>query len=65
MLITLLVGEEVLNVISAYTPLVGLGEHAKRHFWDQIDVLMQEIHWGQKIIVGGDFNGHVGKDRTG
>ena len=26
---------------------------------------MQEIPGGENIIVGGNFNGHVGKDRNG
>ena len=30
-----------------------------------MDVLVQEIPRGEKIIIGGDFNGHVGKGRIG
>jgi len=30
-----------------------------------MDGLIQEIPIGEKIYIGGDFNGHVGEDRVG
>ena len=30
-----------------------------------MDELIQEIPLGEKIYIGGDFNGHVGEDRVG
>lgn len=65
LLIKLVVGVDIINVISAYAPQVGLDNHTKRQLWDELDALMQEIPGGEKIIIGGDFNGYVGKDRTG
>ena len=65
MLLKLAVGEDIINVSSAYAPQVGLDEHAKRQFWDDLDVAMQEIHRGEKLITGGNLNRHVGKDGHG
>ena len=52
-------------MINAYIPQVGLDEHTKRQFWGNLDVLMQEILGGEKLIASGDFNGHACKDRNG
>jgi len=37
MSIKLVVGSEILNVVSVYTPQVGLGEKSKRLFWEDLD----------------------------
>lgn len=36
-LVRLVVGDVVLNVISAYAPQVGLSESTKRQFWEDLD----------------------------
>ena len=38
-LVKLVIGDIVLNVISAYAPQVGLDESAKRQFWEDLDDL--------------------------
>ena len=35
-LVKLVIGDMVLNVISAYAPQVGLDESAKRQFWEDL-----------------------------
>ena len=57
-LVKLVVGEAVLNVISAYAPQVGLSEEAKRKFWEDLDVMVRNVHSSEKLFIGGDFNGH-------
>ena len=61
----MVLGENIINIVSAYAPQVGLDEHTKVQFWEQMDELIQEIPLGEKIYISGDFNGHVGEDRVG
>lgn len=35
------------------------------YFWEQMDELTQEIPKGKKVYIGGDFNGHVERERRG
>ncbi|XP_071722944.1 uncharacterized protein [Rutidosis leptorrhynchoides] len=63
--IKLMMGKDVLHVISAYAPQVGLSDSIKQEFWDSMDVIMQSVPNGEKVIIGGDLNGHEGKDRDG
>ncbi|KAL4201431.1 hypothetical protein AMTRI_Chr02g258670 [Amborella trichopoda] len=42
LLIKLVLGEEIINVISAYAPQVGLDDRIKRQFWEDIDGIMGE-----------------------
>nr|XP_009784721.1 PREDICTED: craniofacial development protein 2-like [Nicotiana sylvestris] len=59
MTIGLVVGGVTFNVISAYAPQVGLGEEVKRCFWDDLDEVMCDILHYEKLIIGGDFSGHI------
>ena len=65
LLIKLILGDEAINVISAYAPQIGLNDASKRQFWEDLDVVMQGILVEEKIFIGGDFNGHVGNSRSG
>ena len=49
----------VLNVISAYTPQVGLDESAKRQFWEDLDGLIRAVPNSEKLFIGEDLNGHI------
>ena len=60
MLVKLVIGGNIVNVISAYAPQVGLDDQTKRDFWKQMDEILQEIPVGENLVIGGDFNGHVG-----
>jgi exonuclease III len=42
-LVKLLVGDLVLNVISAYAPQIGLNESVKRQFWEEFDALVSSV----------------------
>ncbi|XP_042481018.1 uncharacterized protein LOC122061669 [Macadamia integrifolia] len=61
----LMLDGETINIASAYAPQAGLDESVKLLFWEHMDDLVQGIGWGEKIIIGGDLNGHVGKDCRG
>ena len=65
MLVKLVVRGNIVNVISAYAPQVGLDDQTKRDFWEQMDEILQEIPIGENLVIGGDFNGHVGIDKLG
>ena len=51
-LVKLVVGDMVLNVISAYAPQVGLDESAKRQFWEDLDGLVRTIPSSEKLFIG-------------
>ena len=61
MVLRLVLGEEVMAVVCAYAPHVGLGDQEKREFWDCLDAVVGGIPRGERICIGGDFNGHIGK----
>nr|XP_016490055.1 PREDICTED: uncharacterized protein LOC107809874 [Nicotiana tabacum] len=48
-----------LNVISVYALQVGLDEEVKRRFWDNFAGLFRGIPYTEKLIIGGDTNGHI------
>ncbi|KAH1257082.1 Craniofacial development protein 2 [Glycine max] len=56
----LVVGQDTFNVISGYAPQVGLAEHFKVKFWEDLEGVLQDIPQGEKVFLGGDLNGHVG-----
>ena len=57
------IGETVVNVICAYAPQVGCQDEEKETFWRQMDQELRAIPEGERVIVGGDLNGHVGISR--
>ncbi|KAL4181484.1 hypothetical protein AMTRI_Chr12g237520 [Amborella trichopoda] len=65
LLIELVLGEEIINIISAYTPQIGLDDRIKRQFWEDIDGIAQDIPNREMTFLGGDLNGHVGNDNRG
>ncbi|KAH1253965.1 Craniofacial development protein 2 [Glycine max] len=40
--------------------VVGLAEHFKVKFWEDLEGVLQDIPQGEKVFLGGDLNGHVG-----
>jgi hypothetical protein len=42
-LVTLLVGDLVFNIISAYAPQIGLNESVKMQFWEELDALVSSV----------------------
>ncbi|XP_016566921.2 uncharacterized protein LOC107865079 [Capsicum annuum] len=59
MSIKLVIGGSMVNVISAYTPQVGLGEEEKKDFWEVLDEVVSSIPSTERLVVEGDFNGHI------
>jgi len=65
MYVKLVVGSEIFNVVSLYAPQIGLDEDDKRLFWDDLDEVIQSIPKNEKLLIGGDFNGHIGRRGDG
>ena len=63
-LVKLVIGDMVLNVISAYTPQVGLDESAERQFWEDLDGLIRAVPSSENLFIG-DLNGHGGTTSAG
>ncbi|KAK3506481.1 hypothetical protein QTP70_001796, partial [Hemibagrus guttatus] len=57
--------EVILNVVSGYAPQVGCELEEKDRFWSELDEVMENIPTGEKMVIGVDFNGHVGEGNRG
>ena len=55
----------MLNVVSVYAPQVGLTKEEKENFWTMFDTLVSGISSADRLVIGGDFNGHVGRENVG
>ena len=49
------------NVVSSSAPQVGC-ELKVEKFWSEVDEVMQR---DERVVVGADFNGHVGEGNRG
>ncbi|KAG5571748.1 hypothetical protein H5410_061514 [Solanum commersonii] len=65
MTIKLVIGGCTLSVISAYAPQVGLDEETKKLFYEDLDEVVRGIPNTEKIVIGGDFNSHIGATSSG
>ncbi|KAK3559199.1 hypothetical protein QTP86_005200 [Hemibagrus guttatus] len=50
-----------LNVVSGYASQVGCELEEKERFWSELDEVMESIPMGERVVIGADFNGHVGE----
>ena len=48
-----------------YAPQVGRSQDEKDEFWEALWKLIEGVKQSEKIILGGDLNGHVGKNSEG
>ncbi|KAK3508896.1 hypothetical protein QTP70_013717 [Hemibagrus guttatus] len=55
----------MLNVVSGYAPQVGCELEEKERFWSELDEVMESIPTGERVVIGADYNGHVGEGNTG
>ncbi|KAK3563208.1 hypothetical protein QTP86_018266, partial [Hemibagrus guttatus] len=55
----------MLNVVSGYAPQVGCELEEKERFWSELNEVMESIPTGERVVIGADFNGHVGEGNTG
>ncbi|KAK3553686.1 hypothetical protein QTP70_006899 [Hemibagrus guttatus] len=55
----------MLNVVSGYAPQIGCELEEKERFWSELDEVMESIPTGERVVIGADFNEHVGEGNTG
>jgi len=65
MYVKMTVGNDVLNVVSVYAPQVGREMVEKEKFYWELDKVLSGIGDKERLIVCGDFNGHVGEKVEG
>nr|GEV85360.1 reverse transcriptase domain-containing protein [Tanacetum cinerariifolium] len=65
MTISIVIDGETVNVISAYTPHVGLSDVVKKSFLDALDEIVRDCPPDKLLIIGGDLNGHIGAAADG
>ncbi|GKD81107.1 retrovirus-related pol polyprotein LINE-1 [Tanacetum coccineum] len=65
MAISVVLEGETVNVISAYAPQVGLSDVEKKKFWDDLDELVRECPTNERLIIGGNLNGHIRASANG
>ncbi|KAK6731492.1 hypothetical protein RB195_007761 [Necator americanus] len=58
-------GEVELRVVSAYAPQMGCSEEEKACFWEDLEQYVQSLESEEVLLIGGDFNGHVGSRKDG
>ena len=51
----------MMTVISAYAPQVGCLTEEKDKFWTDLDEVVESIPKEERVVIGADFNGHVGE----
>ena len=58
------VNGSILNIVSAYAPQVNYSME-KNDFWEDLNGLIESISKEERIVLGADLNGHVGKGNIG
>ena len=59
------IGKQIVNIVSAYAPQMGLSSEEKDDFWDSFIIVLSAIPKQGSIFIGGDMNDHVGRDADG
>ena len=65
MAMRLAVKESILNIISAYASQVNNSMEEKNGFWEDLDDLIGSVKKEERIVLGADLRGHVGKGNIG
>ena len=58
-------GGKIINLISVYAPQVNRSKEDKEKFWNEFDDEIKQIPEEDMVWIGGDLNGHIGKDKSG
>ena len=56
---------EIINITSAYAPQTGCVENETIEFWEERNEELIDRTDTEKLWVGGDFNGHCGRNDSG
>ena len=63
--VDLVISEQIVKVVSCYTPQIGRSQIEKEGFWRQVEGVIMNTDINQEVIVGGDMNSHVGQVANG
>ena len=55
----------ILNIESAYALQVNNSMEEKNNFWEDLDGLVESVSKEERMVLGADLNGHVGKGNIG
>ncbi|XP_028138154.2 uncharacterized protein LOC114332542 [Diabrotica virgifera virgifera] len=58
-------GNTNVDIIYAYASQVGCEEQENKEFWSALDCEMLEIPVNENCFIGGDLNGHIGREKAG
>ena len=58
-------GATIVNVVCAYAPQAGCSDEEKDGFWEEMDRELRTIPARERVILGGDLNGHLEISRAG
>ena len=61
----LIVEGGVYNIVSAYAPQTGETSEMKEKFMQGFEDMVLSVAQTEKVIIGADLNGHVGKEEDG
>ncbi|XP_047260818.1 craniofacial development protein 2-like [Capsicum annuum] len=59
-MVKLVIGGFTLHVCTVYAPQVGLDKKVKARFWEALNEVLKSVPSSEKIVIAGDFNGHIG-----
>ena len=65
MMVKLQANKRTVVAVSTFAPQQRLTNDEKDHFYGSIIVLIASINEKDMVIIGGDLNGHVGKEVDG
>ena len=65
MKIKIVLGKVVFHVFSVYAPQVGRAADEKAIFWERLEDQVAAVPPTEGIIIGGDLNAHIGRERDG
>ena len=60
----MLTEKSLVNVTCIYAPQVGLSNHDKDAFYEQLLICISTVEHSEIHFIAGDFNGHVGKENV-
>ena len=63
--IDLVIGKQIVKVVSCYAQWTGRSQIEKEGFWRQVEGFIMNTDINQEVILGGDMNGHVGQVANG
>ena len=64
-LLKLIIGSTVYSIVNVYAPQSGRISAVKDRFYDQLNAVIAKIPNSEELVIGGDWNGHVGKSADG